>query len=195
MTLHVVQPEAATLHAAILYVGRLKADGGFLTRGALAEANPKTLSLAAPHPAFNLALDDIGRPDALARTRMTGWRFIVLSQGQAIATLEFAATSRRDAGQFSRITDGRMAASSARAIARAERSTQARLRRYALGMLRVSALGANALWLRDLDEVGRRDLFSPVEPVPAGITAERWQSLAQWMLKLKRLSHLRRPQN
>lgn len=194
MTLHVVQPAASTVRAATLYLGRLKSGGGLLTRGALADANSGTLALAAPHPVFNLAADEIGHPDALARTRMTGWRFIVVSQGRAVATIEFAATSRRDVGRFSRVTDGRMAASSARAIGRAERSMQARRRRYALGMLRVTALGVTALWLRDLDEVGRHDLFSPVEPVPAGLTAERWLPIAQWMQALKRASDQRLPQ-
>lgn len=188
MTLHVVQPDARTLRSAILYLGRLKSGGGFLTRGALADADSQTLALAAPHPVFNLATDEIGNADALSRSRMTGWRFIVLSQGQAAGTLEFAATGRRDIGRFSRLTDGRMAASSARAIGRAERSIHARRRRYALGMLRVNALGVTALWLRDLDEQGRQDLFAPVEPVPAGMVAERWLPLAPWLRALARAS-------
>jgi len=191
MTLHVVQPMASTLRTASLYLGRLKSGGGFLTRGELADANSGTLALAAPHPVFNLAADEVGNSDALAHTRMTGWRFIVLSQGRAVATMELAATSRRDVGHFSRVTDGRMAASSARAIGRAERSMQARRRRYALGMVRITALGVTALWLRDLDKVGRHDLFSLVEPVPAGITAERWLPLTQWMRALKRASDQR----
>ena len=193
MTLHVVQPAASTIRTAILYLGRMKSGDGFLTRGALADANSATLAIAAPHPVFNLDADEIGHPDALARSRMTGWRFIVLAQGEAVATMEFSATSRRDVARFSRVTDGRMAASSARAIGRAERSMQARRRQYALGMLRVNALGVTALWLRDLDEVGRHDLFSLVEPVPAGMTAERWLPLSRSMRAIKMASDQRFP--
>lgn len=185
MSLHVVSPPARTVRAAARYLGRMKSGSGFLTRGALAASTGEALFLSAPHPVFNLGSADIGTPDALARTHMTGWRFLVLSQGTAVATMEFAARDQRDEGCFSRVTDGRMAASSSRAIGRAENHPIVTARRYALGMIRVTALDACALWLRDLAESGRRDLFAMVEPVPGPMTAERWISQIDLMQGLQ----------
>jgi hypothetical protein len=185
MTLHVVQPPAATLRVARTVLGRLSGGTGFLTRGALAASSRDDLWLSAPHPVFNIGVDDIERSDAIARTRMTGWRFFVLSGGRAVATMELAASRRRDAGRFARLTDGRMAASSARAIARAEAGTLTSGGGYALGMVRVPALGVSALWLRDRDQAGRHDLFAPVGSVPAQMTAERWLPSAAFMQMLQ----------
>lgn len=163
----------------------MKAGSGFLTRGALAASKGDTLFLSAAHPVFNLAMRDIGTAGALAQTRMTGWRFLVLAQGAAVGTLEFSAKHRRDVGCFSRVTDGRMAASSSRAIGLAEHHPLVQTRRYALGMIRVTSLGACALWLRDLAESGRADLFATVEPVPQPMTAEQWMSEIEWMQELR----------
>ena len=185
MSLHVVSPPAHTVRAAVRYLGRMKAGSGFLTRGALAASTGKALFLSAPHPVFNLGVADLGTPEALARTRMTGWRFIVLSQGTAVATLEFAASDRRDQGCFARVTDGRMAASSSRAIGRAEMHPLVKARRYALGMVRVTALDACALWLRDLAESDRHDLFAMVGAVSGPMTAERWISQIDLMQSLQ----------
>lgn len=185
MSLHVVRPPARTVRAATRCLGHMKSGSGFLTRGALAASTSETLFLAAPHPVFNLGVADIRAPDALARTRMTGWRFLVLSRGTAVATVEFAARDRRDEGCFSRVTDGRMAPSSSRAIARAEDHPLVKVRRYALGMIRVAALDACALWLRELAGSGQHDLFAMVEPVPGPMTAERWTSQIDLMQGLQ----------
>lgn len=185
MTLHVVQPPAATLRVARAILGRLGGGAGFLTRGALADANHSDLWLSAPHPVFNVGVDNIGQSDAIALTRMTGWRFIVLSRGKVVATMELSASRRSDAGRFARLTDGRMAASSARAIGRAEAGTLTGGRSYALGMLRVPALGVAALWLRDRDRADRQDLFAPVGSVPAPMRAEHWLPSAVFMRVLQ----------
>ena len=175
-----------TSHAAQAILGRLKA-GGFATRGALAASAKSELWLAAPHPVFNIAVADIGLDDCLDRARMTGWRFFVLARARVVATLELAASSRRAAGRFARVTDGRMAASSARAIVRAEADAQIADRRYTLGMLRIPALRMYALWLRDRDAIARRDLFAPVGPVPAIMSAERWTPFADFALDLLKI--------
>ena len=185
MTLNVAQPPGRTSRAAQDFLGRLRAGSGFVTRGALGASSKKDLWLAAPHPVFNLAVADIGFDDSIARARMTGWRFFVLSRGRTVATMEFATTSRRVTGRFARVTDGRMGASSARAIARAEASLLTADRRYTLGMLRIPALHVYALWLRDHDEVGRHDLFAAVGSVPAPMTAERWVPFADFFADLQ----------
>jgi hypothetical protein len=190
MSLHVVRPPARTVRAATRCLAHMKAGRGFLTRGALGASTGEALFLAAPHPVFNLGVANIRAPHALACTRMTGWRFIVLSRGTALATLEFAARDRRDEGCFSRVTDGRMAASSSRAIGRAEDHPLVKGKHYALGMIRVTALDACALWLRDLAGSGQHDLFAMVEPVPGPMTAERWMSRIDLMQGLQNVRML-----
>jgi hypothetical protein len=88
------------------------------------------------------------------------------------------------------VTDGRMAASSSRAIGRAEDHPLVKGKHYALGMIRVTALDACALWLRDLAGSGQHDLFAMVEPVPGPMTAERWMSRIDLMQGLQNVRML-----
>ena len=181
MALYVLEAPAGTAETACLYLGHMKAGRGFQTRGLLATSSGEPLWLAAPHPVFNLRLDDVGPNSTFESVQMTGWRFLAVSNGKAVATLELAAASRTDTSRFSRITDGRMAASAARVISKAERTAIVRHRQYALGMVRVPEIHVHALWLRDGDGGSLHDLFAAVIPAPAGVPQEKLLTTTRFM--------------
>lgn len=172
MGLTTLDPPAATAETARRYVGTLKSGPGFQTRGALSRPHQR-MWLAAPHPVFNLHLDEIGSHTSLEQARMTGWRFLVVSRSEALATVELAASSRNEAAVFCRITEGRMAASVVHAIKLAERSAVVRHRHYVLGMVRVPSIHLHALWLRDTQADGVHDLFAVLGPSPGAFSLDR----------------------
>lgn len=172
MGLTTIEPPTATTETALRYVGTLKSGPGFQTRGPLSRPRPR-MWLAAPHPVFNLRLDEMSTRTPIEHARMTGWRYLVVSRSEALATVELAASSRNGAATFCRITDSRMAASVAHAIRLAERSAIVRRRHYMLGMVRVPSIHVHALWFRDAQADGAHDLFAILEPAPAGFPSDR----------------------
>lgn len=187
MGLFITEPPTGITEGACLHLGRLKSGTGLQTRGMLAECTREQLWLAAPHPVFNLRIDEIHPTASFEAVQMTGWRYIALSRGLAVATLEMASGSRTGVARFCRITDGRMAASVVRAISKAERNTTVSHRRYSLGMVRVPSLHAHAIWLRDGQADGVHDLFAVVTPVPPSLPKERLLTAHQFMNALSRL--------
>jgi hypothetical protein len=149
MALRLVQPSA---QVAKLVQDRLMgyvAEQGFRTR-ALAAAKPATLGLAAPHPVFQLGLDQAGKPGAIQKAAMAGWRYLVTSGTQVVAAAHATAKSRDGRASFSHLNEGPFVASTERALAKAETWPEVKGGRYALGLLSVPALYVNALWLREM---------------------------------------------
>lgn len=172
MGLTALEPPTATADTACRYVAALRSGSGFLTRGALSRRGER-IWLTAPHPVFNLRLDDLGTRAPLTRVQMTGWRYLVVSHDAALATVELAATSRSDVASFCRITDGWMATSIADAVKRAERNATVRRRHYVLSMVRVPSIHMNAVWFRDVQADGAHDLFQVLDPSSVGSAKNR----------------------
>ena len=167
MNLTIVEPPHGTADVARWIVGRLRASQGLLTRGALAAVPAgRPLWISTPHPVFNLRLDELATTGAIESARMTGWRFLVQSGQAALGTLEFTASSRVALPRFSRVSDGAMAASTARALHEAERVRSRRKDRYVLAMARAPSIHVQALWLRHVQADGVNDLFALLSPSP-----------------------------
>ena len=166
MPLRLIQPVASVAEVVRAQLAGMAQQQQFRTRG-LAAARPATLGLAAPHPVFNLRLDEIGQPGALDRAAMTGWRYLVTSGSSVIAAAEASASHAKGRASFSSANEGVFVQASAEAIANAEGWPEIRAGRYALGLIRVPALYVVALWLRDEDGKDSGDRFVPLAPAPA----------------------------
>ena len=166
MPLRLIQPAASVAEVVRVQLAGMAQQQQFRTRG-LAAARPTTLGLAAPHPVFNLGLDEIGKPGALDRAAMTAWRYLVTSGSDVIAAAEASARHAKGRAVFSGTNEGAFVKASAEAIADAEEWPEIRAGRYALGLLRVPALYVVALWLRDEDGKDGGDRFVPLAPAPA----------------------------
>lgn len=134
--------------------------------------NRTTLTPALPLPVHRLApLTDSDEPP---RTTLTGWRFLLTSDGRAVGAAETMLTA--DGWAFSHFLEGPYIASSERAVRRAEELSAA----YQPRLLSVAELYMLTLWLHadaDADpaqgDPGPRDLLVPLAPAPPGIAADR----------------------
>lgn len=179
MALRLVQPGADVARVVQERLIDYAVQRGFRTR-ALAAAKPASLALAAPHPVFQLALDDVGKPGALERAGMTGWRYLVTSGKNVIAAAHASAKSRSARASFSHVNEGPFVNSAQTALAQAEAWPEIRDGRYALGLLSVPALYVEALWLRDEDGKDGGDRFVPLAPAPAPLAAHQRYSAAEF---------------
>jgi hypothetical protein len=179
MALRLVQPGAQVAQLVQDRLVGYVADQGFRTRE-LAAAKPATLGLAAPHPVFQLGLDQAGQPGAIQQAAMTGWRYLVTSGRKVIAAAHASASSRGGRATFSHLNEGPFVASTESALAKAEAWPEVRDGRYALGLLSVPALYVEALWLRDEDGRDGGDRFVPLSPAPAPLVAEQRYTLVEF---------------
>jgi len=165
MGLTTLDPPEGAAKKACEFLAALKSGPGFQTRGELSKQHLR-LYLAAPHPVFNLPLDQLDEDMPFESAVMTGWNYLVISSGATLATIELTASNHHDTPSFCRVTDGRMAKSAARGLVMAERSATVKGGDYVLGMIRVPSIHVHALWLRDGQADGIRDLFALLEPAP-----------------------------
>lgn len=187
MALTLLDPPAGTGAKAARCLARMIDDGGLLTRGPLCGVVSQGLCLAAPHPVFHLGLDAVRDGGAFESAAMTGWRYLVVEGDEVVATLELSASRPDDAPRFARVGAGRTGPSVVRALRVAERSRALHARPFALGMLRVPSVHAQALWLRDATGEAQHDRFVPLAPAPAGLAEGRLLGPERWMSQLLRV--------
>jgi hypothetical protein len=157
-------------------LGHLRQGSEACIPGPLVACAGEPLWLALPHPVFELAPDrEVLTLDA---GRMTAWRYLVMSRNAVVATLEMAVPGNGQQPRLAYMADGPAAASTVRAIGRAERSQALRARRYVLGLLRIPSPQLEAVWLRDGAADGRHDRFW-IAGTPHGPRAERLLDAAQ----------------
>ena len=170
MPINLIKPDATVTDMFRARLSGMASSRGFRTR-ALAAAPAESLNLAVPHPVFNLGLETIGRPGYLERAAMTGWRYLVTSGSTVIAGTEAQASHPRGEAVFTHTNEGAFVQSFSAEVERAEAWPEVKAGEYALGLLRVPALYVMALWLRDAQGRGDRDLFVPLAPAPAPLKA------------------------
>ncbi|RFU88047.1 hypothetical protein DY218_03695 [Streptomyces triticagri] len=111
-----------------------------------------------------------------ARTRLTGWRFLIRSDGRTSAAADAVLTA--DGWTFSRFFEGPYLASTERALRQAESLPAA----YQPRLLSVPELYMLTLWLHTdcasdgtTDTPADSDLLIPLAPAPPGIAAHHPQ--------------------
>lgn len=172
MPLTINKPTEAVSNVIREHLEQRATNGQFRT-AQLRAAAPSALSLAAPHPTYNLGLDDIGSANALSKAELTTWSYVILDGEQSIATAEALPASGNSQPVFASTSEGPTAASIGTAIAVAESLPEVAEKTYELRVLRVPALYVTALWLKSGGRTTADDLFVPLEPAPAGLTAEQ----------------------
>src|SRR5271157_1264528 len=76
---------------------------------------PGTLALAQPHQIFSLGLADLVAGRGLEAAKPTGWRYLVQSGENALASAETAVTPAGPEHVFSALNSGRLVASTVEA--------------------------------------------------------------------------------
>ena len=170
MPLNAMKPSAAVAEVIRGHLAEMANLGRFRT-ARLRAAAPVSLSLAVPHPMYNLGLSDIAGRNPLGKAKLTAGRYLVLEGEQAVATAEAVQPSARAKPVFSHTNEGPFVASTAAAIEAAEQLPEVKAGSYELAVLRVPALYVMALWLKGGTRKAPADILIPLSPAPPGLTA------------------------
>lgn len=122
------------------------------------------LHLAAPHPVFDLSLDDVGQGRGLESARVSGLRFLVLAGERAVAAVDLV----KGPGPLPvpHVQLGPLPEALAAALRQTEDLEPVRLKDHELRLLRISGLHLLAVWAH-----GEQDLLVPLAPAPPEVRA------------------------
>src|SRR3954452_22286484 len=115
-----------------------------VTTPLLRGASPEGLELTDAHETYTLGLDDLMASPDLSRARATGWRYLVRSNGEAVAAAHSAETSPGE-HVLAQVNEGPFVAATDQALSAASGEEGS----YVPRVLNIPALHAVALWLHD----------------------------------------------
>lgn len=139
------------------------ADHAAFTTEALRGARADQLDVSTPHQVFAMGLDDITGGGGLDRAQPVGWRYLIESDGQVIASAETmpAPDGTQQVAQF---TEGPFVDATDKAVKTIRKLPRLEATGFELRLLRIPALYLMALWLHSPTE----DLLVPLQPSPIG---------------------------
>lgn len=191
MPLHLAsQPAQATqrLRAALqAFQSQARLGPEFLSQTPLAQ-----LRAAAPHPVYDLDLDELAKGHGLDKARLSSWRYLLYRGAELLAATELAihpdSGEPAEVGDALLINEGQFVSATAEAIRIAEVHNGVRQGSYVLRLLRCSALYVMALWLQDntdnadnADNAGAGDVVIPLAPAPEPLQAGHVYSGAEFI--------------
>jgi hypothetical protein len=156
------------------------ADHAAFTTKALRGARAEHLDVSTPHQVFALGLDDITGGGGLDRAQPVGWRYLIESNGQVIASAE-TMPGPDGSQQVAQFTEGPFVDATDKAVKTIRKLPKLEAAGFELRLLRIPAMYLTALWLHSSAE----DLFVPLQPSPIGKegkampTAEFFSDLAE----------------
>lgn len=150
---------------------RTFADHAAFTTKALRGARADRLDVSTPHQIFALELDDITGGGGLDRAQPVGWRYLIESEGQVIASAETmpAPDGTQQVAQF---TEGPFVDATDKAVKTIRKLPKLEAAGFELRLLRIPALYLMALWLHSPTE----DLLVPLQPSPIGKEGKAMQA-------------------
>lgn len=163
MPLHLPDPPRGASDAARSTLGDL-AGLGHHNSEALRNAKAGDLDLTTPHQIFTMGLDDLAAGAGLDRARSVGWRYLVESGGQTVASVETAGAQEGTAPALSQLNEGPFVGATADAVGAVRKLPQLEAAGFELRLLRIPALYFIALWLHSPGA----DLLVPLAPSPVG---------------------------
>jgi hypothetical protein len=187
MGITVVEPLAESVSYLIRFVASVTTGESSPAPSRALEGLPLSdLRLAAPHPVFNLETSAVVLGGNFETCRMTGWTYLVLAGSSVVATTGFAASHRDEKALHAYVGGRRMAMALGDAIGLAERSVRIRGGTFVLASIRLPALQAASIWLRDATGPGGKDWFVPILRTSEGFASGQLLDGDRWMRRLVR---------
>jgi hypothetical protein len=131
----------------------------------------KTLQISEPHAVYDLRADEVAAGKGLASARRTGFRYLVSGGGAHVAAAEVLADESGAAQLVANINYGPFVEATAKGLTQAAALPATASGSYEARLLRFSAIGLMALWLKP--DAGGADILYPLAPAPVGLQAER----------------------
>jgi hypothetical protein len=130
-----------------------------------------SLPIQQPHAVYDLRADEVAAGKALSSARATGFRYLIGPTGTPAAAAEVITDGAGAAQIVANINYGPFVSSSARALQAIPDISETQAGSYEVRLLRFSAIGVVALWLKA--DVGGTDILYPLAPVPSVLQAEK----------------------
>lgn len=177
------------------------ANGSTLVRASLAQVSSRpsplssrgvdfnALALSEPHAVYDLRADAVAGGGGLFSARHTGFRYLVSSGSAHVAAAEVLTDHAGAANLVANINYGPFVEATARGLEKAGAHPPVAAGSYEARLLRFSAIGMVALWLKP--DAGGADIFFPLAPAPAGLEAERPYSEAELFAAIRPLAERR----
>jgi len=167
-----------------LVLNALRTHAGPTPQAARAVGGTDThVTIALPHPVFDLGLDQLVANADLAQARSGGWRYLVMQGPSAIAAAEVTTDAVGQALSVSSVNRGPFVEATHAGIREAERLPPVQSGSFELRLLRIPALYIVALWLKDTADDA--DTIIPLAPAPNYLTPGHTYSV-QAFLELTR---------
>jgi hypothetical protein len=129
------------------------------------------LKIQPPQAVYDLRADAVAAGGGLASATKTGFRYLVQGGGANVAAAEVLTDANGTANLLANINYGVFVEATAHALRQAATLAPVVAGSYEARLLRFSAIGLVALWLKP--DAGGGDIIYPLAPAPAGLQAEQ----------------------
>jgi hypothetical protein len=147
------------------------------------------LQVQQPHAVYDLRADAIAHGDGLASAKASGFRYLIGTGGATVAAAEVLADANGNATLLANVNHGPYVEATARALAQVATLSAVGAGSYEVRLLRFSAIGLMALWLKP--DAGGADIIYPLAPAPDGLQAERAYSADEFLQAIVPLAQKR----
>lgn len=122
-----------------------------------------------PHAIFDLRADEIAAGKGLASAHATGFHYRIGPAGSPVAAAEVHADETGAAQLVVNVNYGLFVEAAARAVDLVASLPEAKSGSYEVRLLRFSAIGLMAVWLKS--DAGGADVLYPISPAPPALQA------------------------
>jgi hypothetical protein len=147
------------------------------------------LQVQQPHAVYDLRADAIAHGDGLASAKASGFRYLIGTGGTTVAAAEVLADANGNATLLANVNHGPYVEATARALAQVATLSAVGAGSYEVRLLRFSAIGLMALWLKP--DAWGADIIYPLAPAPDGLQAERAYSADEFLQAIVPLAQKR----
>jgi hypothetical protein len=145
------------------------------------------LELSPPHPVYDLRADAVADGAGLESATLSGYRYLVIGQGDAVAAAEIPP----DATRLSNINYGPYVGATQQALTDVNDLPAVGAASYEVRVLRLAAIYLMALWLKA--EADGADIIYPMAPAPTGLQAGTAYSAEEFLGAIRPLAQARVP--
>jgi hypothetical protein len=138
---------------------------------ALRGINFNALTLTPPHAIYDLRADEIAKGGGLETAHESGFRYHVAADGGSVAAAEVHTDTSGRASLLANLNYGPFVESTAQGFSKVEALDAVSKGSYEARILRFSAIGLMAIWLKS--DPGGSDIIYPLAPAPPMLKADQ----------------------
>ncbi len=151
--------------------------------------NFSALTVAPPHEIYDLHADEIARGGGLETAHATGFRYHVAASGGSVTAAEVHTDASGKASLLANLNYGPFVESTAQGFSQVAALDAVRTGSYEARVLRFSAIGLMAIWLKS--DPGGADIIYPLAPAPSMLKADQPYTVEAFLSAIRPLAEKR----